>query len=158
MRSACLLLVALLSASAPAADPTPEQAEFFEKKVRPVLVEHCYKCHSAEAKKPKGGLRVDGRARLLKGGDSGPAVVPGDPEKSRLIEAVRYANPDLQMPPKGKLPDAAIADLERVGEGRRPLARRRGRRRRPARPSSTCRSARPNTGPGSRSGRQRRRR
>jgi hypothetical protein len=113
MRSACLL-AALLAASAPAADPTPEQAEFFETKVRPVLVEHCYKCHSAETKKePKGGLRVDGRARLLQGGDGGPAVVPGDPARSKLVEAVRYANPDLQMPPKAKLPAAVVADLEK---------------------------------------------
>ncbi|HET6573161.1 MAG TPA: DUF1549 domain-containing protein, partial [Fimbriiglobus sp.] len=113
MRSACLLLVALAPVAL-AAEPTPEQAEFFETKVRPVLAEHCYKCHSAETKKqPKGGLRVDGRALLLHGGDGGPAVVPGDPGKSRLIEAVRYANPDLQMPPKAKLPAATIADLER---------------------------------------------
>jgi hypothetical protein len=109
--AAALLLVVC---AAPAADPTPEQAEFFERKVRPVLVEHCYKCHSAQsAKGPKGGLRLDGRTLLLKGGDSGPTIVPGDPGKSKLIEAVRYANPDLQMPPKGKLPAAAIADLEK---------------------------------------------
>src|SRR5262249_45464995 len=85
--------------------------EFFEKKIRPVLVEHCYKCHSSEAKKLKGGLRLDSRAGLLKGGDSGPAIVPGNPGKSRLIEAVTYKNVDLQMPPKGKLPDAIVADL-----------------------------------------------
>jgi hypothetical protein len=97
---------------APAADP--DRAEFFEQKVRPVLVEHCHKCHSAETpKEPKGGLRLDGRALLLAGGDGGPAVVPGDPDKSKLIEAVRYDNVDLQMPPKGKLPAAVIADLEK---------------------------------------------
>src|SRR6476660_1990406 len=89
---------ALLALAAPlrAADPTPEQTEFFEAKVRPVLAEHCYACHSAAAKKLKGGLRVDGRALLLTGGDGGPAIVPGDPAKSKLIEAVRYKNPDLQ--------------------------------------------------------------
>ncbi len=116
MRFACLPAVVawLLAPLASAAEPTPEQAEFFEKKVRPVLVEHCYKCHSVDTKKaPKGGLRVDGRALLLHGGDGGPAVVPGDPGQSKLVEAVRYANPDLQMPPKAKLPAAAIADLER---------------------------------------------
>jgi hypothetical protein len=114
MRSAYLLLVALVPVAAAAAEPTPEQAEFFETKVRPVLVEHCYKCHSADTKKqPKGGLRVDGRALLLQGGDGGPAVVPGDPGKSKLIEAVRYGNPDLQMPPKAKLPAAVVADLEK---------------------------------------------
>ena len=87
-------------------------ADFFEKRVRPVLVEHCYKCHSDQGKNPKGGLRVDGRARLLAGGDGGPAIVPGDPDKSPLIRAVRYTDPDLLMPPKGKLPRAAVADLE----------------------------------------------
>ena len=107
-----LLLLFALAAPVPAADPTPEQAEFFEAKVRPVLVEHCYKCHSSGAKALKGGLRVDGRALLLKGGDGGPALVPGEPDRSKLIEAIRYKNPDLQMPPKGKLPDAAIRDLE----------------------------------------------
>src|SRR5581483_10497975 len=85
--------------------------KFFEKKIRPILVEHCYSCHSDQARKLKGGLRVDGRDFLLKGGDSGPVVVPGHPEKSRLIEAISYQNPDLQMPPRGKLPDTAIADL-----------------------------------------------
>jgi len=90
---------------------TPESLEFFEKKVRPVLVQHCYECHSTTAKKLKGGLAVDSRAALLEGGDNGPAIVPGDPEKSRLIEAIRYMKVDLKMPKKGKLPDAVIADL-----------------------------------------------
>ncbi len=97
-------------ADAPAA-PTPEQVEFFEKKIRPLLIEACYKCHSDQAKKLKGGLRLDSRAGLLKGGDSGPALVPGQPERSRLIEVVGYKNSDLQMPPRGKLPAGAIADL-----------------------------------------------
>jgi hypothetical protein len=101
--------VAALPAPAQAQDAV--SAEFFEKKVRPVLVEHCYKCHSADAKKLKGGLRLDSRDGLLRGGDTGPAIVPGNPEKSRLVEAINYKNVDLQMPPKGKLPDAVIADL-----------------------------------------------
>src|SRR5690348_16030570 len=100
----------LLAATARAAEPPAEQAEFFEKKVRPVLVEHCFKCHSGQGK-VKGGMRLDSRAAMLKGGDNGPAVVPGTPEKSRLVEAVSYKNADLTMPPKGKLPDAALADL-----------------------------------------------
>ena len=99
-----------LAAPALAADPTVADAEFFEKRVRPVLVEHCFKCHGGKGQ--KGGLRVNDRAALLAGGDSGPALVPGDPAKSKLIEAVRYDNPDLLMPPKGKLPAAAVADLE----------------------------------------------
>ncbi len=96
-----------------AASPAPGEVEFFEKKVRPVLVQHCYKCHSARAKKLKGGLRLDNREALLKGGDSGPAVVPGQPDKSRLLEVVRYQSVDLRMPPRGKLPDSIIADLTR---------------------------------------------
>lgn len=102
-----LVILAATAARLPANDD-----EFFEKRVRPVLVEHCYKCHSDNGKEPKGGLRVDGRGHLLKGGDGGAALVPGKPEASKLIEAVRYGNPDMTMPPKGKLPAAAIADLE----------------------------------------------
>jgi mono/diheme cytochrome c family protein len=91
---------------------TPQQTEFFESKIRPVLSRHCYKCHGSEGLKVKGGLLLDTRDGLLKGGDSGPAIVPGDPDKSLLIKAVRQADPDLQMPPKGeKLTDAQIADL-----------------------------------------------
>src|SRR5689334_18962173 len=75
---------------APAADarPLPAQAEFFEKSVRPVLATHCLECHGA--RKQKGGLRLDSRAAVLAGGDSGPAIVPGKPEKSLLITAVHY--------------------------------------------------------------------
>lgn len=85
--------------------------EFFEKKVRPVLAEHCYECHSHQAKKLKANLYLDSRAGLLEGGETGVAIVLGEPDKSRLIEAVRYTNSDRQMPPKKKLPDAIIADL-----------------------------------------------
>jgi hypothetical protein len=99
------------SARAAAATPSDADVQFFEAKVRPLLVERCYKCHSATEGKSKGGLTVDGVAALLKGGDNGPAVVPGDPAKSRLIEAVAYKNVDLQMPPKGRLTDAQVADL-----------------------------------------------
>ena len=106
------ILGPLLSFSALAADPTPAQLTFFENHIRPVLAENCYKCHSQQAEKVKGGLLLDTREALLKGGDTGPAIVPGDPEKSLLIKAVRYTDADLQMPPKGnKLPDSTIADL-----------------------------------------------
>src|SRR3954453_3574066 len=92
---------------------TKGQAEFFENKIRPVLVKNCYKCHSAESAKVKGELLLDTREGLLKGGKTGPAIVPGDLEKSLLIKAVRYKDEDLQMPPKGeKLLDGQIADLE----------------------------------------------
>ena len=116
------IIMALMSAAglfgwfaAPVSAQAPSAAgmDFFEKKIRPVLVEHCYACHSVNSKKSKGGLSLDTRAGLLHGGDSGPALLPGMPDKSRLIKAVRYADPDLQMPPKGKLPAAVIADLEK---------------------------------------------
>jgi hypothetical protein len=92
---------------------TKTQSEFFENKIRPVLVKNCYKCHSAESTKVKGELLLDTREGLLKGGKTGPAIVPGDLEKSLLIKAVRYKDEDLQMPPKGeKLSETQIADLE----------------------------------------------
>ena len=106
-----LALGALVSVAraAPSSDPDPTQ--FFESRIRPLLVEKCYSCHSAQAKKLKGGLYADSPQGLLKGGDSGPAIVPGDPEQSRLIDAVRYGNPDLQMPPKSRLAEGQVADL-----------------------------------------------
>jgi Protein of unknown function (DUF1549)/Planctomycete cytochrome C len=103
------------------ADPAPrakdvealsrEEEQFFEKQVRPLLVKHCYQCHSSEAKILKGGLHLDSRGGWTKGGDSGPAIVPGAPDKSLLIEAIRYQS--LEMPPKGKLPDEQIVVLEK---------------------------------------------
>jgi cytochrome c553 len=92
--------------SFPAAD-----IEFFEKRIRPLLAQRCYECHSAGAKKLKGGLHLDSREALLKGGETRPAVVPGQPDKSLLIEAVRYGNQDLQMPPKSRLSAAQVTDL-----------------------------------------------
>jgi mono/diheme cytochrome c family protein len=87
--------------------------EFFETRIRPVLVEQCYRCHSEKAEKLKGGLYLDSRDGVLKGGDTGPALVPGDPEKSLLIKAIRYTDENLQMPPKGKkLSAEQIADFE----------------------------------------------
>ena len=94
-----------------AAQPTAGQLDFFEKQIRPILAERCYECHSAE-KKQKGGLSLDTRESTLKGGDTGPALVAGDPEKSLLIEAVRYKNHDLQMPPKRRLSDGEVKALE----------------------------------------------
>jgi hypothetical protein len=88
-----------------------EGVEFFERKIRPLLVEHCHKCHGTE--KPKAGLRLDSRAGVLKGGDNGPALVPGEPAKSLLLKAVGYEDPDLRMPPRGKLPEELVADLRR---------------------------------------------
>ena len=92
--------------------PDPEGSAFFEQKIQPILEDHCFKCHSHSADKIKGGLVLDSREAALTGGDTGPAIVPGDAAKSLLIEAVAYTNEDLQMPPKGKkLTDAQIALL-----------------------------------------------
>jgi hypothetical protein len=85
--------------------------DFFEKRIRPLLVEHCYQCHSAQSERLKGDLRLDSRAAMLKGGSTGPAIVPGKPDDSFLIKAVRHHDKDLQMPPKSRLPDAAVGDL-----------------------------------------------
>ncbi|MDX1951313.1 MAG: DUF1549 domain-containing protein [Verrucomicrobiota bacterium] len=93
-----------LSCNLLAADKlTPSQRDFFESKVRPILVESCYSCHSLEAGKSKGGLLLDSRAGWQKGGDSGLVIVSGKPDESRLIKAIEWASEDLQMPPKEKL-------------------------------------------------------
>lgn len=94
-------------------DLTPEQAKFFENEVRPLLAENCYGCHSAKEKKSRGGLEVDSLKALLEGGHTGPAIVPGSPEKSLLMTAVEYDDEDYQMPPKGKLKDSEIAVLKK---------------------------------------------
>jgi hypothetical protein len=87
----------------------PAGIEFFDKRVRPVLVQHCYKCHSVASGKAKGGLQLDSRPAIRKGGRSGPAVVPGRPEKSVLVKAVRHES--FEMPPGKPLPAAVVADL-----------------------------------------------
>jgi hypothetical protein len=104
----CFLATFAIGSTARAQTPAAE--EFFEKEVRPLLVEQCQKCHGD--KKPKGGLRLTSREALLKGGDSGPAAVAGKPEDSLLIRAVRY-NDMPQMPPKRKLSDQQIVVLTR---------------------------------------------
>ena len=94
-----------------------EGLEFFENRIRPIFVEHCYPCHSTEAKKVRGSLKLDTHADFLKGGTDGAIVVAGEPNKSSLIRAVRFEDPDFQMPPTKdggkKLPETAIADLVR---------------------------------------------
>ena len=108
-----LVIVPAFESRLVSAETTPAGGEFFEKKIRPLLVDHCYSCHSAKSEKIKGGLLLDTRDGLLKGGDSGPALVPGKPDQSRLIKAVRYTDKELQMPPKDKrLAAEQIADLE----------------------------------------------
>jgi hypothetical protein len=109
-----LLAVAFVPTLAPAADKIPDdQLKFFESKIRPVLVDKCYSCHSAETKKPKGGLTLDTREGLRKGGDSGTAVVPGNAKKSILIKALKGIDDQSQMPPKEKLTADVIADFEK---------------------------------------------
>ena len=92
-----------------AASSDEPPTDFFETKIRPVLVQHCYECHSADSKSVKAGLRLDTRAATLSGGDSGPSVVPGDVDASLLIEALKYDG--MKMPPKGKLPEEVIANF-----------------------------------------------
>src|SRR6478752_4769011 len=107
------VIIAAMCGSAAVAGEDPTGTDLFETKVRPVLVEHCYGCHSVQAKKLKGNLLLDSPEGMRKGGDSGPAVVPGKPDESLLIQAVRYDDESTKMPPKGKLPAATVAVLER---------------------------------------------
>jgi hypothetical protein len=111
---ACLLLwvTSLMCSPALADGPaaSPEQLDFFERKIRPVLIEHCYECHAADSKIIQGGLRVDHRAGFIQGGDSGPSIDLKEPKESSLIKALLYE--DVEMPPKGKLSDSIIADFE----------------------------------------------
>ncbi len=110
MRTPALALAVLIPGTLLSADPAA--TEFFEKRIRPVLVERCYPCHGPAVAQPLGGLRLSSREGLRRGGDSGPALVPGDPDASRLIRAIRYTDPRLQMPPKGKLDSQQILDFE----------------------------------------------
>src|SRR4051812_5137389 len=98
-------ILALCSQGSLAAPPSTDD-EAFEKEIRPLLIEHCGKCHGTE--KQRGGLRLDGREAMIEGGDSGAAIVPGRPEESLLIAAVRHAG-DIKMPPERKLRDDQIA-------------------------------------------------
>ena len=111
------ILSGLIAASIPvfAADPTKEQLDFFEQKVRPLLADNCYSCHSLAEGKSKGGLTLDTRDGALKGGDTGKAVVPGDVSKSLIYEAMTYKNEDMKMPPSskgGKMKPEQLAIIE----------------------------------------------
>ena len=112
MRSLCLLACLVWPVLVFAAVDDPKNPAFFAANIEPIFREHCFKCHSHASEKIKGGLVLDSRAAALAGGDTGPAIVPGNPEKSLLLEAISYKNEDLQMPPKGrKLTDQQIALL-----------------------------------------------
>ena len=108
---AALWLVVIASLTCALTADSADGTEFFETRIRPLLIERCYECHSAE-RKVKGGLRLDTRDGWETGGDTGPAIVPGDPEKSLLVTAVRYVDPEFQMPPKHRLAPAEVAALE----------------------------------------------
>ena len=99
-----------LSVSTPLAAQTTD-VEFFEAKIRPVLVQRCYSCHNSKMAAPKGDLILDTKEGLLKGGASGPVLAPGRPADSRLLKALSYTDPIVQMPPSGKLADAVLEDF-----------------------------------------------
>ena len=109
------VLIGCLASTATSQDqpPAAEGIRFFESKIRPALVTHCYECHSTESGKVRGGLKVDSRDALLRGGDSGPAVVAKSLDESVLYQALLYHDDGWQMPPKGKLPQATIDDFRR---------------------------------------------
>ncbi|MFM7604516.1 MAG: c-type cytochrome domain-containing protein [Prosthecobacter sp.] len=91
-----------------------DQLNFFEKHIRPVLVEHCYKCHSSDSEKVKGGLTLDTKQAILLGGESGhPGVTPGNITESAIYEAITWQNDNMQMPPKQKLPDEVISNFKK---------------------------------------------
>ena len=117
LRSMFFGLVAAGFASAHAQDRlTDRQTQLFESRIRPILVEHCYECHSAESAEPEGGLLLDSRGGLRAGGKSGPAVVPRRPDSSLLLLAMEHADPELAMPPADygdQLPDNVIQDFRR---------------------------------------------
>ncbi len=111
-RAASILLLGTTLSALGAGDP--DKLAHFESKIRPVLVKSCYECHSIESGKAKGGLRLDDREAVLRGGDSGPALVPGKPQESLLLAAIRHSDPDLEMPPrKDRLSEAILKDFER---------------------------------------------
>src|ERR1700741_2743871 len=103
------LLGGFVATALQAAENDPKGIDFFEKHIRPVLVANCYQCHSASAKELKGELRVDTKEGIRKGGESGAAVIPGKPDASLLIQAMRHEE-GMEMPPNNKLPESVIAN------------------------------------------------
>jgi len=104
-----LLTLVLSGARLPAGELSPEDVAFFENRIRPALVKHCYSCHSADAEEIGGGLRLDTHAGVRSGGESGPALIPGDPDKSLIIQALRYDG--TEMPPEEPLPEPVVNDF-----------------------------------------------
>lgn len=119
--AACIVFALSWADPARAEFSSPEDGvRFFEEKIRPVLAEKCYSCHSADSEKLKGSLQVDHVSHLLAGGDTGPSLVPGKPDDSLLVEAIAYGNPDLRMPPKEKLAAAVVEDFRKWVAGGAP--------------------------------------
>ena len=108
MRACSVFLMAAAASAAQAQTPNAASPDFFETRIRPILANNCYSCH---ADSQLGGLRLDSAEAMLKGGARGPAIAPGDPDKSLLVTAVRQTLPDLKMPLGGKLKDSEVADL-----------------------------------------------
>ncbi|MFM7607192.1 MAG: PSD1 and planctomycete cytochrome C domain-containing protein [Prosthecobacter sp.] len=106
---AMLSILILFSTLAAAVDMTPDQRAFFEQKIRPVLVKQCYECHSQASKKIGGKLLLDAPSEMIAGGESGPALIPGKPDESLIVQAVRYDG--LEMPPKKRLPESIVNDF-----------------------------------------------
>ena len=107
------ILFVLQSTQTSAQTPSAEQVEFFEKSIRPVLADNCYRCHGEDVEELKGGLNLTYREGLLSGGDSGPTLVPGEIEKSLIVEAIEYGDEDFRMPPKEKLAEEAISSIKK---------------------------------------------
>ncbi len=108
----CPFLILMSPCLGKAQETDAGKLDFFENKIRPILVEHCYECHSGDQDEAMGGLLLDSRTGWQRGGDSGVAIEVGDPHKSLLIHALKYSDRDLQMPPESKLPDAVIRDFK----------------------------------------------
>ena len=109
----CLVVVSAEERKVTMAKPTSEQITFFESKVRPVLVDNCFRCHGGDLKKePKAGLTLTTLKGMLQGGESGPALMPGNLDKSLIVEAVRYRNENMSMPPKKPLKPDEVKVIE----------------------------------------------
>lgn len=112
MKKTTLFIIVLLCSFSTLA-LTKDEVDFFEKSIRPILVKECYKCHSTKENKAKGQLLLDNKETTLKGGETGPGIVPNDLEQSLVIKAIRYTDSNLQMPPNGKLSSEIISDFEK---------------------------------------------
>ncbi len=106
----CILILTVITSLR--SEPTAEQVAFFENQVRPILANNCYSCHSLEKEKSKGGLTLDTHDGIVKGGETGPILIPGDPDHGTIITAIQYSDPDLQMPPKQRLSEQDILTLK----------------------------------------------